>query len=161
MKDALYVYLQDHLAGAVFGVELVEALEHEHEANELGRLARTWKREIQEDQATLRRIAERVGATPSTVKEVVSWISERATRLKLRRHSHGALGAFESLETLALGISGKEKLWQALETAAQTDTRLDAIDFVQLQQRARAQHDSVEAFRRTLAASVFNPATTT
>ena len=159
MKDALHVYLQDHLAGAVFGVELVEALEHDHEANELGRLARTWKTEIQEDQATLRRIAEKVGAAPNTVKEVVSWISERATRLKLRRQSHGALGAFESLETLALGIAGKEKLWQALETAAQTDARLDGIDFVKLQQRARSQHDSVEAFRRKLAVAVFNRAT--
>jgi len=155
MKDALSVYLQDHLAGAVFGVELVEALAHDHGTNELGRLAAEWAIEIKADQAALREIVDRVGATPGTVKEVISWISEKATRLKLRRQSQGELGTYETLETLALGILGKEKLWQALKIAAGNDARLAPFDFTKLEQRARDQHESVERYRLHLAARVF------
>jgi hypothetical protein len=152
MKDGLSVYLQDHLAGAIFGVELVEALEHDHGSTELGREAAVWKSEITADQHKLREIADRVGATPGTMKEVISWISEKATRLKLRRQSHSDVGTFETLETLALGILGKEKLWRALKTAAVSDEPLFGIDFAELEQRARDQHRSVEAFRLQFAA---------
>jgi len=147
MKDALSIYLQDHLAGATFGVEIVEALEHDHGTNELGRQAAAWKNEIKADQATLREIVDRVGATPSPTKEVISWIAEKATRLKLRRQSHGDLGTFETLETLAVGILGKEKLWRALKATAESDTRLAGIDFGALEQHARDQHQRVEAYR--------------
>ena len=156
MKDALSVYLQDHLAGAVFGVELVEALEHDHELTELGRLAAAWKAEIKADQLELRHVAERVGATPNAIKEAIGWISERASRLKLHRESHGDLGTFESLETLALGITGKAKLWQTLALAARTDERLTGFDFARLQTRAREQHDEVESYRQRLAQIVFS-----
>lgn len=155
MKNALLVYLHDHLAGAVFGVELVEALSHDHRANELGRQAAAWEIEIKADQATLREIVERLGATPGTVKDVISWIAEKATRLKLRRQSHGDLGTLETLETLALGILGKEKLWRALQTAAAGDPRLAGIDFIALGERAREQHQAVEAHRLQFAARVF------
>lgn len=155
MKDALSIYLQDHLAGAVFGVELVEALEQDHATKALGGLARAWKVEILSDQATLKDIALRIGASSSTVKEIISWISERATRLKLRRQNQGDLGTFETLETLALGIAGKEKLWQALLVAAPHDDRLAGFDFAHLEQRAKDQHASVEGYRRQLAAWVF------
>ena len=147
MEDALSIYLQDHLAGANFGVELVEALEHDHGANELGRAASVLKNEIKADQATLREIVSRVGANASKAKEVLSWIAEKATRLKLRRQGHGDLGTFETLETLALGILGKEKLWQALKMTAADDARLAGIDFGALEQRARDQHQRVETFR--------------
>jgi hypothetical protein len=155
MKESLPIYIQDHLAGAVFGVELVEALEHDHAGSELGRLAATWKIEIKADQATVQQIVERAGAAPNVVKEVISWLSHRAARLKLRRQCHGDLGTFESLETLALGIAGKEKLWIALGIAAVNDSRISGIDFARLQQRAREQHDAVETYRRTWAAALF------
>jgi hypothetical protein len=147
MKDALSVYLEDHLAGATFGVELVDALEHDHGGSELGRQAAVLKSEIKADQAKLREILDRVGATPSTAKGAISWIAEKATRLKLRRKSHGDLGTFETLETLALGILGKEKLWQALRATTANDARFAGIDLVALEQRARDQHQLVEAYR--------------
>lgn len=157
MKDPLSVYLQDHLAGATFGVELVQALEHDQDVSELGRLAGKWKIEIKADQATLREIVERLDAAPGTVKEVISWITEKAARLKLRRQTSSELGTFETLETLALGILGKRKLWQALKAVALSDVRIGGIDFDALEQRAIEQHASVEHFRIHYAATVFAP----
>ena len=155
MTDALLVYLQDHLAGAVFGVELVEALEHDHSTDLLGRQATAWKIAIKADQATLREMVDQFGATPATVKEVISWIAEKAMTLKLRRQRHGDLGTLEILEALALGILGKEKLWSALKIAAVDDARLSGIDFIALGERAREQHEAVEAYRLQFAARVF------
>jgi hypothetical protein len=155
MKDPLVVYLQDHLAGAMFGIELVQALEHDKEGTELGRLAGTWKSEIQADQEVLKEIVERAEAAPGTVKEVISWISEKAARLKLRRQTNSELGTFETLETLALGILGKKKLWQTLNTVAQSDPRFANIDFDALERRAEEQHASVERFRINFVAAVF------
>lgn len=154
MKDALAVYLQDHLAGAVFGIELVEALEHDHRGDELGGAAVAWRIEIEADQATLREIVDHVGAAPGTVKEAISWIAEKAARLKLRRQSQSDLGTFETLETLALGILGKEKLWVALQVCAASEARLAGFDFVRLAERARQQHAAVEVQRQVWASRV-------
>lgn len=77
MKTALPTYLHDHLAGAVFGVELVDALEDDHGEAELGQLARTWKAEILADRAMLRDVADCLGAESSPVKEMISWVAER------------------------------------------------------------------------------------
>lgn len=77
--------------------------------------------------------------------------------MKLRRQNQNELGTFETLETLALGIMGKAKLWQALQIAASIDRRLAGLDFARLEQRAIAQHDAVEAYRRRLATVVFAP----
>lgn len=158
MKNPLSVYLQDHLAGAVFGVELVEALSQDTTSPGLAAEAAHWEREIKADQATLRGILDRLDASPGTVKEVISWIAEKATSLKLRRQSHSKLGTLETLETLALGILGKQKLWISLETAAAGEVRLSGIDFRSLQERARVQHEAVEKRRRDFAAEVFSPA---
>lgn len=155
MKEPLSIYLQDHLAGAMFGVELVQALEQDQHGSELGRSAGTWRREIEADRARLREIVERVEAAPGTVKEVISWIAEKASRLKLRRQTNSELGTFESLEALALGILGKKKLWQALKTVALSDKRLSGVDCDALEQRASEQHDSVAESRIRRAATVF------
>ena len=155
MNDPLATYLQDHLAGAVFGIELVEALEHDHGSDELGRAAGAWRIEIEADQSALRQIVEHIGAAPGTVKDVISWITEKATRLKLRRQSHSDLGTFETLETLALGIFGKEKLWRVLQACAATDPRLAGFDFASLTARAQKQHEAVESVRLQWAARLF------
>ena len=154
MKDALAIYLHDHLAGAAFGVELVEALEHDHRGDELSHQAAAWRIEIIADQATLRDLVDRIGADHDTIKEVISWIAHKTSRLKLRRQSHGDLGTFETLEALALGILGKEKLWQALQVSSANDPRLSGFDFVGLEQRAREQHQRVEAHRIQFASSL-------
>lgn len=155
--DPLVTYLRDHLAGAAAAVELLEALRDQHTGEPLGGFAAQILADVQSDRATLAGIAERVGGEPGVVKEATAWIAAKAARLKLGRQVAGALGTFEALETIALGILGKLSLWRALVLVAQSDPRLAGIDFGRLAARAEAQHDRVEERRLEAARAALVP----
>jgi hypothetical protein len=72
--------------------------------------------------------------------------------MKLHQQVSGAVGKFEALEALAVGIQGKLALWKALDVAA--DPRLSGVNFEQLRARALAQYDEVEARRLEIARAV-------
>jgi hypothetical protein len=148
MSDPLAIYLQDHLAGAELAIDMLHALSAQDQTSTLGMFAAGLVGDIEQDRATLRQIAERVGDGGSTLKDATAWIGEKLTRLKLNSRVSGALGTLETLETLSLGILGKAKLWRALaEIAASEDPRLQGVNFDQLVDRALAQHEQVEARR--------------
>ncbi len=157
MKEPLETYLHDHLAGATFAIEMVEALRDLHPTQPVGQLAAGWLTEIEEDRVLLQTLAKQIDSGGSVVKEVASWFAEKASRLKLRRQAEGDLGTFETLEALALGILGKEALWTALATVAPGDPRLQGYDFTTLAARAREQHDRVEVQRLRIATVLFGP----
>lgn len=158
MTDPLLTYLQDHLAGAGFALNLLDGLRTQHAGDELGGFAASLGLEIEEDRRMLQSIAERAGGGPSVIKDAAGWITEKASRLKLRHQAGERLGTFEALETLALGILGKRSLWDALAVRAVADPRLAGIDFAGLAARAIDQHARVEAQRLALAATALAPA---
>jgi hypothetical protein len=151
VNNSLAVYLQDHLAGSVQAIELVEFLRDQHPNQTLGRFAAMMLVEIKADQETLRSLAERVGSRTSGLKEMAAWIGEKLTRLKLRAEDETSLGTFEALEFLELGIYGKSALWRALDEIASADTRLSGTDFKHLAARAEAQRSQVEERRLEVA----------
>ncbi|HEX5760565.1 MAG TPA: hypothetical protein VF121_15370 [Thermoanaerobaculia bacterium] len=158
MSDPLATYLQDHLAGSVLAVDLLEALRGEHAGEPLGELAAGLLVEVEADRTVLQGLVERVGAGPSPIKEAAAWLGEKVSRLKLHRDAAGELGAFQALEVLALGILGKRALWRALAAAAPADERLRGLDFAHLATRAQAQHDRVEEQRLASAREALRPA---
>ncbi|MEQ1353806.1 MAG: hypothetical protein ABLT11_07300 [Candidatus Acidiferrum sp.] len=158
MSDSLATYLQDHLAGAAYAIDVVEFMRDKHKDQELGQFASTLLVEIAADRDTLRQIAERAGVSGSTLKELASWIGEKVGRLKLGHDSGSGLATFEALEFLAMGIHGKLALWRALQAVAPSDPRLSGIDFEQLAARAQSQHDKVEQRRRETARTALQPA---
>jgi hypothetical protein len=147
MSDPLATYLQDHLAGAELAIDMLHALHEQHGETPLGRFAADLVEDIETDRATLKDIADRVGDGSSTLKEATAWVGEKLSRLKLHARLSGALGTFETLETLGLGILGKQALWRALAEVAASDARLRGVDFGELAERARAQHARVETWR--------------
>jgi hypothetical protein len=151
MSDALGTYLQDHLAGAAVAVQLLETLRDDHPNEPLGRFAGELLVEIEADRAVLRALAERIGAATSPLKDATAWLTEKLARLKLGRSVAGALGTYEALETLALGILGKLALWEALAVVLPTQPRLHGIDLDRLIARAKQQHAHVEAQRLSAA----------
>ena len=151
MSTALATYLQDHLAGSVHAIELVEHIRDEHAGQSLGDFAVHLLSEIRTDQEVLQGLAERIGAGSSNFKEVGAWIADKVARLKLTRQAGNYLGTFEALEFLELGINGKKALWLALEAVASTDSQLQGIDFDRLIERADSQIAQVE--ERRLAAA--------
>ena len=106
-SDHLAVYLNDHLAGSVVAVELLMALEKTHASIEPD-LA-TLRAEIEQDQAELKALMNRLNIAESGGRKIGGWLAEKVTQLKMQidDRSDGALRLFESLEALSLGIEGK------------------------------------------------------
>lgn len=151
MTEPLATYLHDHLAGATFAISLLDSMKEENEGAPLGAFAQRLVAEIRADQDTLKSIIQRVGETSLDLKSAVAWAAEKLSQLKLRQDGDSGLGIFETLETLGLGIMGKHSLWRALAVVAETDARLQGIDFANLGRRALAQHAEVETRRLEVA----------
>jgi hypothetical protein len=155
-NDALATYVEDHLAGATAGLELLEALSAQHQGDPTGALARRLLPEVEDDRRTLERIARSLDAG-SMLKEAGAWLAEKVSRLKLHRDAKGVLGTFEALEAMSLGVLGKRALWKALAVAARTDRRLAGIDFEALAASAERQHALLEDERLRAAAIALAP----
>ena len=81
-------------------------------------------------------------------------IAERVSRMKLngRFFAPSPLSRVIELETLVVGVRGKEALWTALQLA---EPSLEGIDLTALIESARAQGEDLEALRRSAAAAAF------
>jgi hypothetical protein len=146
MADRLATYLNDHLAGSRFAIEVLERMRQSYTDADLLHLTEGLLADIESDRADLQRIVERIDSDQSAIKEAAAWVAEKASRLKLQMKGD-SLGMFEALEALSLGILGKRALWRALETIAPLDARLQGIDLRSLVRRAEAQFEQVEAHR--------------
>lgn len=149
----LLVYLQDHLAGAKFAVNLLEDLSHQDVDSDTAKLAAKLLPEIQADRDVLENLAAELGEDPSTLKEAVAWLAQKASRLKLTMGEPG--GIFEAVEVLTLGVVGKLALWHALEALAPSHAAIAALDLTALCGRATSQHAALEDRRRRLAIKAF------
>ena len=114
------------------------------------------RREIEEDQTSLRDLLRRLGETESATKKTLGWLSEKlgVARRTLSPGYEPELAMLEDLEALALGIQGKLGLWRALAIAAPAQPALQGLDLLHLQERARNQYERVEALRLDVAKEV-------
>ena len=83
VKD-LPIYLNDHLAGSIGAVEMVEDLINRHRGKPLERFLKDLDAEIQSDQRELQDLMEALGIEESKVRKAGAWVAEKASRLKLR-----------------------------------------------------------------------------
>jgi hypothetical protein len=157
MRDHLATYLNDHLAGARFAIDLLRRLQESFSDRPLGQFAADITAQVEDDHAVLKQIVEKIDSDKSTLKEAAAWVAEKASRLKLRMDEDGNLGVFEALEMLSLGIMGKLALWRALVTIAPSDDRLQGIDFGVLITQAQTQFNQVEARRLEAAVAALRP----
>jgi hypothetical protein len=144
---ALASYLNDHLAGAVAALELLADLIATHKGQPLQEFFVDLRRDIEADVNVLRKLIGRTRAKESLLRKTVAWIAEKFVSAKFTAAGEeiGGLGLMQALETLALGIRGKQLLWRAL--AASDWPALQDVDLAQLEARAIEQQDRVEAKR--------------
>jgi hypothetical protein len=163
--ELLTTYLNDHLAGSVAGLQLVDHLAEITSGTERERFFVALGREIHEDQETLRQLLRQIGGKESAARKAAAWLTEKIGEAKLRLDDpgDGALRLLEALETLELGIQGKAALWRALDAVADAIPQLASADLVLLWRRAQDQIQRVEAQRLQVAKMAFDPdvATTT
>jgi hypothetical protein len=112
--------------------------------------------DIKEDQDALKQIIQVVGQTHIDLAEVLGWLGEKASQVKLRQDGPAAgLGTFEALEALTLGIRGKLALWRCLPLIRDGDARVPPLDFDALADRAEKQFAATEHQRLSLVPVTF------
>lgn len=153
----LSTYLNDHLAGSVGALELLDRLIEVYQGKPLEGFFRDLRNEIDADQETLKELIANLGEKESTVRKAGAWIVEKLSRAKIQLSEtrEGEMGLFLALEGLALGIHGKRSLWRALAAASETASHLRGPDCATLEKRAVEQHDRVDAKRLEVAREVF------
>jgi hypothetical protein len=142
----LSIYLRDHHAASAGGVALARrALGAKHPiAEQIGR-----------DRETLEDVMRQLDVGPSAMKVGFVRMAERLSRLKLngRLFKHSPLSRVVELETLVVGVRGKEALWTALLTVGPS---LHGLDLHALVESARAQAREVDDLRLSAVAVAFD-----
>jgi len=152
----LVVYLNDHLAGAVGALEILDSLTARTDTPELSRFATELRKAIAEDYEELKAMMSRAGVEVSTGRRVAGWIGDKAAELKTYVDDplNGALRTFEQIEVVAVGIDGKRALWAALAAAAAGIPELQSVDYSRLTVRANQQRQAIEERRLQWAITV-------
>jgi hypothetical protein len=155
--DALKRYLQDHLAGSVAALQLMETLADHERGLPLEQKLRGLHYEVTEEQERLKAILARLESEESSLKRAAAWLTEKLHRgrLALAERTDPALARLEGLESLALGLQGKLALYRALEDVASDEPRLGGYPFAALQARTLIQHAMVEQERLAAARTAF------
>ena len=157
-KEHLGTYLNDHLAGAVVALELLETLTAAHAGTPLADFFVPLSNAIAADRRELEGLLKDLQIGESRTRKASAWLAEKFTELKLRLDDPtvGEFRLFESLEALSLGIEGKRSLWLVLAALAERMPALQSLDYARLLERAEDQRRLVEDLRlevgkRTLA----------
>lgn len=148
--DLLGIYLNDHLASSLAGLELARRMSGAAEpgsesATVLARLVT----ELAQDRAELLAIMAALGIKVRGYKMFAAWAGEKAGRMKLngRLVTRSPLSGLVEAEILRLGIEGKAAAWRTLRALAVRDDRLDAARLDWLLARAVSQSEAAETLR--------------
>lgn len=155
--EHLSTYLNDHLAGSVAALELIEHLAKNYPGSTLENFFAELHADISADQDVLRDLLHTFEAKESAIRKAGAWFAEKLGRAKLglSEHEVSGTGLLEALEGLVLGITGKSLLWRSLASASETTPRLAGPDYAELERRALDQRDRVEEKRLAAAREAF------
>ena len=151
----LGIYLNDHLAGSVVGVELAKRAAANNEGTPLGDFLAELSADIEADRDSLKAIMDHLGVSENRVKMPLAWTAEKLGRLKPNGQLTGysPLSRLIELEGLTLGVTGKLGLWRSL---AATSSDLGSFSLQTLIERAESQQDALEEHRLKAAKLAFS-----
>jgi hypothetical protein len=155
--EPLHVYLNDHLAGATAGVELVKTAAENHDG-ELGEFFAQLADEITADYNTLTSLMDQMDAHASGAKEVLAKAGSVVSEAKFSGESMDdpEFGTFLTLETLSIGVEGKLCMWKALKVVEDSAPELAAANIDTLIERAQSQRDKLESKRLEVASAALS-----
>jgi hypothetical protein len=153
----LHIYLADHLAGSRGGVSLAKRIAKQNPGNEFGREMNQIAEAIEEDQAALEQIMERVGARMRRWRQAGAALGELVSRVKPngKLFSYSALSRVLELEGMIIGVSGKLQLWRSLLETRSDDSRFDVTALERLRGRAEEQRRELEQLHARAAEQAF------
>jgi hypothetical protein len=149
----LATYLNDHLAAATAGRELVHRAAGSNEGTPLGAFLRELAVEVEADRGTLEELMVRLDVGQDRLKLGAAWLAEKLGRLKLNGQLTGysPLSRLLELEALSVGVYGKLALWQSLRSVAELEPRLRGTDLEGLTRRAQSQLRRLQRHRVAVA----------
>ncbi|MGY1843542.1 hypothetical protein [Modestobacter sp. SYSU DS0875] len=155
--ELLAVYVNDHIAAAAGGIELVSRMIGVHRGREHEHALRQLLDELREEKTAITGVARALGFPVRQYKQWASWVAEKASRVKLNGHllSRSPSSELLEFEFLASAVRGKRSGFETLRIAATVDSRIDADLLDRLIRQANRQHDWVTEVRRDVAAKVF------
>jgi hypothetical protein len=158
-NDDLATYLNDHLAGSVGALEMLDHLIETYEGKPIAEFCGRLRDDISADQDELREMMRALDVKESRVRKAGAWVGEKLGRIKLglEGEGRGDPGLFVALEALVLGITGKQVLWRALMTVQNSWPQLQRFDLDRLHKRAVEQAERVEAKRLEAAREALRP----
>jgi hypothetical protein len=157
-RKRLSIYLNDHLAGSTAGLELAKRTRGANQGTDYGEPLERIARQIEEDRDALIGLMESLEIKRDHLKVAAGWVAEKLGRLKPNGQLTGysPLSRLIELEGLAVGITGKQSLWDALLEISDKDARLDAAQLRRLSTRAQEQRDEVWNLRQRAARETFS-----
>ena len=150
MKTDFIIYLQDHLLGASFAIELLKDMAVQELHIKTHDVATKLLDEVQSDCSMLERyLGALQPAGSSMTKKTLGWLGQRFASWKFDVTT--LLGLYEAVEFLALGVLGKLALWKVLEKLQKPNS----LDLSKLIRRAEQQHKTLEELRLELCVVAF------
>lgn len=152
----LRIYLNDHYAGSTGGFELAKRAQKNSTDPDRTAMWKSLSAEFDEEREIVEEMVRRIGSSRNPVKAIVTWIGEKAGRLKPNGQATGPseLGQFVELEMMLIGVTGKLAMWRALRMI--DDARFRSVDFAGLIEQAESQRERLDDQRLSLAGAVFS-----
>jgi hypothetical protein len=156
-QQPIHVYLNDHLAGATAGVDLVKQATERHDGA-LGEFFAQLADEISADHNRLTSLMDQMDAHHSGAKEVLAKAGSEISDAKFSGESMDdpEFGTFLTLETLSIGVEGKLCMWKALKVVEDQYAELKSADVDTLIERAQSQRDKIEGKRLEVASTALS-----
>lgn len=156
-RDSLDTYLNDHLAGSVTALEIIEHLARTCRDTQLQSFFTDLHVEITADQQVLQDLLKALDMHEGAIRKAGAWLVEKVGRAKLgyEKDEGGGVEFLQALEAIVLGITGKSLLWRSLATASDEMAQLRGPNYAELEVRAMKQRDAVEAKRLDAARVAF------
>jgi hypothetical protein len=158
-RDALATYLNDHLAGSVAAIDLLDNLIESEPGEAAAPVLARFRAELGLEQDGLRALVESVQSENKLV-QAMAWVGEKVARVKLGAGpGASALKRFEALEALEVGFTGRRLLWRTLAHLHRQGGLQSNLDFEELERRASSDIDEVEKLRLEAATAAMNHST--
>ncbi len=155
--ELLGIYVNDHLAAATGGVELVSRMLSRHGGTPYEAKLEQLLDELREERSAHVAIAGALGIPVRSYKQVGTWVAEKLSRAKLngRLLSRSPLSDLVEFEFIATAVLAKRAGFETLLELAAVDPRLDRAELERLVAQADDQHKWLADARREVAARVF------
>ncbi len=158
--ELLGIYVNDHLAAATGGIELVGRMIGVHRGSRWEPPLQQLLTELRDEKSSLLDVARALGVPVRQYKQLGVWVAEKVSRAKFngRLLSRSPLSDLVEFEFLASAVRGKRSGFETLRIAAEVEPRLPKAELDRLIDQAHRQYEWLTRTRRDVAADVFGGA---